>query len=115
MPQGEGPRVCRCLNASRSPWSGCCWCPRSSAGSITTCSALLHRSRQLVPRQRTDPRRAKLTVSGCATAVTPSPAVANLLGGVARFQLVKRVADRGEADRDALVLQCLADLRRARC
>ena len=44
------------------------------------------------------------SVSGCAAAVTASPAVANLLGGVARFQLVKRVADRGEGYRDAVVL-----------
>jgi hypothetical protein len=36
--------------------------------------------------------------------VTPSPAVANLLGGVARFQLPQRVVDRREGDRDAIVL-----------
>ncbi len=55
-------------------------------------------------RQRTDPRRAKLTVSGCAGAVTPTLAVADLLGRVARFQLAQRVVDRGEGYRDALVL-----------
>ena len=49
-------------------------------------------------------RGAQLTVSGCAAAVTPSPAVANLLGGVARFQLPQRVVDRREGDRDAIVL-----------
>ena len=44
------------------------------------------------------------SVSGCAAAVTPSPAVANLLGGVARFQLPQRVVDRGKGYRDPVVL-----------
>jgi preprotein translocase subunit SecG len=60
--------------------------------------------RQLVPRQRTDPWCAELTVSGCAAAVTPSFAVANLLGRVARFKLAQRVVDRGKGYRDPVVL-----------
>jgi hypothetical protein len=43
-------------------------------------------------------------VSGRAAAVTPTLAVANLLGRVARFQLAQRVVDRGKGYRDAVVL-----------
>jgi hypothetical protein len=43
-------------------------------------------------------------VSGRAVSVTPTLAVANLLGGVARFQLAQRVVDRGKGYRDAVVL-----------
>jgi len=43
-------------------------------------------------------------VSGCAAAVTPTLAIVDLLGGVARFQLAQRVVDRGEGYRDAVVL-----------
>jgi hypothetical protein len=43
-------------------------------------------------------------LSGCAAAVTPTFAVADLLGRVARLQLIQRVADRGEGYRDAVVL-----------
>src|SRR4029077_5528997 len=48
-----------------------------------------------------------------AAAVTPTLAVAYLLGRVARFQLAQRVMDRGERYRDAVVLQRLADLSRS--
>ena len=44
------------------------------------------------------------SVSGCAAAVTPTLAVANLLGRIPRFQLAKRVPDRGKGYRDAVVL-----------
>jgi hypothetical protein len=48
---------------------------------------------------------AQLTrLSGCAAAVTPTFAVPDLLGRVARFQLAQRVVDRGEGYRDAVVL-----------
>jgi hypothetical protein len=43
-------------------------------------------------------------VSGCAAAVTPTFAVADLLGCVARFQLAQRVVDRGKGYRDPVVL-----------
>jgi hypothetical protein len=44
-------------------------------------------------------------VSGCAAvSVTPTLAVADLLGRVARFQLPQRVVDRRKGHRDALVL-----------
>ena len=43
-------------------------------------------------------------VSDCAAAVTPTLAVADLLGRVARFQLAQRVVDRGERYRDAVAL-----------
>jgi len=43
-------------------------------------------------------------VSGCAAAVTPTLAIVDLLGRVARFQLAQRVVDRREGDRDAIVL-----------
>ena len=43
-------------------------------------------------------------VSGRAVSVTPTLAVPNLLGRVARFKLAQRVVDRGEGYRDALVL-----------
>jgi hypothetical protein len=43
-------------------------------------------------------------VSGRAVSVTPTLAVPNLLGRVARSQLTQRVADRREGYRDALVL-----------
>jgi hypothetical protein len=36
--------------------------------------------------------------------MTPTFAVADLLGCVARFQLAQCVVDRGEGDRDAIVL-----------
>ena len=49
-----------------------------------------------------------------AAAITPSPAIADLLGGLARLKLTQRVADRGERHRDALVaLEHRADLGRA--
>jgi len=43
-------------------------------------------------------------VSGCAPAMTPTFAVPDLLGRVARFQLAERVVDRGEGYREAVVL-----------
>jgi len=43
-------------------------------------------------------------VSGHAVSVTPTLAVTDLLGRVARFQLAHCVVDRGEGDRDAVVL-----------
>jgi hypothetical protein len=50
-------------------------------------------------------RGAQLTrLSGCAPAITPTLAVPDLLGRVARFQLPQRVVDRREGDRDAIVL-----------
>jgi hypothetical protein len=42
--------------------------------------------------------------SARAVSVTPTFAVADLLGRVARFKLAQRVADRGEGYRDAVVL-----------
>ena len=43
-------------------------------------------------------------VSGRAVSVTPTLAVPNLLGRVARFKLAQPVVDRGEGYRDALAL-----------
>jgi hypothetical protein len=45
-----------------------------------------------------------MPVSGCAPAMTPTLTVADLLGRAARFQLAQRVVDRGEADRDPVML-----------
>ena len=45
--------------------------------------------------------------------MTPSPAVADLLGRVALFQLTERMADRGERHRHPVVLQRFADFSRA--
>jgi hypothetical protein len=42
--------------------------------------------------------------SARAAAMTPTLAVANLLGRIPRFQLAKRVPDRGKGYRDAVVL-----------
>jgi hypothetical protein len=42
--------------------------------------------------------------SGRAVSVTPTLAVPDLLGRVARFQLAQRVVDRRKGHRDALVL-----------
>jgi len=42
--------------------------------------------------------------SGRVVSVTPSFAVPNLLGRVARFKLAQPVVDRGEGYRDALAL-----------
>ena len=50
-------------------------------------------------------RGAQLTrISGCPAAMTPTLAVTDLLGRVARFQLTQRVVDRRKGYRDAVVL-----------
>src|ERR1700694_1594434 len=52
-------------------------------------------------------------LAGRPVSMTPTLAVADLLGCVARFQLAQRVVDRGDGFRNAVVPECLPDLRRS--
>src|SRR5438874_13569170 len=66
----------------------------------------------VTPAGRADPGWSRSCGAlGCAATVTPSLAVAHLLGCVARLQLPESVTDRGKRYRNPIVLQCLADLR----